>query len=55
MKNKNFENLYINALQNSKLEGVIDILNKQKEIQNPNKLVNFLGRIRNKIIKKEIC
>lgn len=54
MKNKNFENLYINALQNSKLEGVIDILNKQKEIQNPNKLVNFLGRIRNKIIKKEI-
>ena len=32
MKNKKFENLYINALQNSKLEGVIDILNKQKEL-----------------------
>lgn len=54
MKNTKFENLYINALQNLKLEGVVDTLKNQKAIQNSNKLVNFLVGIKNKIIKKEI-
>jgi len=54
MKNKKFENLYINALKNLKLEGVVDTLKNQKAIQNSNKLVNFLVGIKNKLIKKEI-
>lgn len=54
MKNTKFENLYINALQNLKLEGVVDTLKNQKAIQNSNKLVNFLVGIKSKITKKEI-